>query len=176
MLKRVITALILLIPVIAAIIYLPPSLFVLLSGLILLYGGWEWTNLVNIRNTWGKIFFLLFLIIIFLIFGLLRYHLALYIGIMGWIIVAKTLLTLTYNHKNLKNTFLASKWAAIFVFAPCWIGLNLLKAHGGSEWVLAGLIIVWITDTAAYFTGKYFGKRPLAIHISPNKTIEGVIG
>lgn len=37
------------------------------------------------------------------------------------------------------------------------------------------IIITWIADTAAYFGGRAFGKRPLAPKISPNKTIEGGI-
>ena len=38
------------------------------------------------------------------------------------------------------------------------------------------LIATWATDTGAYFSGKYLGKKQLAPIISPNKTIEGAIG
>ena len=34
----------------------------------------------------------------------------------------------------------------------------------------------WCTDTAALFAGKYFGKIPMALKISPKKTVEGLIG
>lgn len=35
--------------------------------------------------------------------------------------------------------------------------------------------VTWLSDTAAYFAGRAFGRRPLAPIVSPNKTIEGGI-
>lgn len=37
-------------------------------------------------------------------------------------------------------------------------------------------MLTWVTDSGAYFVGRACGKRKLAPHISPNKTIEGSIG
>jgi phosphatidate cytidylyltransferase len=46
----------------------------------------------------------------------------------------------------------------------------------GRAWVLALVLIVWAFDTAAYFTGRQYGRHPFMAHISPSKTQEGVVG
>lgn len=46
----------------------------------------------------------------------------------------------------------------------------------GLELLLTILFSIWICDSAAYFTGKYFGKNKLWERISPKKTWEGAIG
>ena len=43
-------------------------------------------------------------------------------------------------------------------------------------WILLLILCVWAFDTGAYLAGRRFGKRPFMAHISPAKTIEGVIG
>jgi len=42
--------------------------------------------------------------------------------------------------------------------------------------VLMLLLIVWVCDSAAYYFGRMFGRRPLAPVVSPKKTWEGTIG
>ena len=49
------------------------------------------------------------------------------------------------------------------------------KEHG-SFFVLLALVIAWMSDTGAYFCGKFFGKNKLCPDISPKKTIEGFVG
>lgn len=55
-----------------------------------------------------------------------------------------------------------------------WLSLRSLE--GGREWVSFGLLVVFASDTAAFFVGRRWGRRPLAPHISPKKTREGAIG
>ncbi|MCG8324904.1 MAG: phosphatidate cytidylyltransferase, partial [Thiotrichales bacterium] len=37
------------------------------------------------------------------------------------------------------------------------------------------LVLIWVTDSAAYFSGKRWGRRKLAQRVSPGKSWEGVI-
>ena len=61
------------------------------------------------------------------------------------------------------------------VLLATWVALVELQAR--SPWlVLAAMAIVWIADTAAYFTGRAFGRRKLAPMVSPGKSWEGVYG
>ena len=70
--------------------------------------------------------------------------------------------------------------AAIMVFACIYIGYGfrflILFREMGLETILYLLVVVWSTDSGAYFVGRKFGSRPLAPEISPNKTVEGMIG
>ena len=62
-----------------------------------------------------------------------------------------------------------------------YIGLPLgalaaVRLIGGREAVLLLMATIVISDSAQYYTGRRFGKRPLAPAISPKKTVEGAIG
>lgn len=55
--------------------------------------------------------------------------------------------------------------------------LIAMRPQASSAWFLLGLLaVVWIADTAAFFTGRAFGKHKLAPSISPGKTLEGAAG
>ena len=61
-----------------------------------------------------------------------------------------------------------------------WVGIPLACAlwlrQAGPAWLLVPLIILWVQDTAAFFVGRAWGRRPLAPRISPGKTWEGAAG
>ncbi len=57
-----------------------------------------------------------------------------------------------------------------------WIGAYLIELRflsNGLWWFLLILPPVWISDSAAYFVGRTWGKTPLAPRLSPKKTWEG---
>jgi len=64
-----------------------------------------------------------------------------------------------------------------------WIGIPLVHAvllrelpdHGAALFVDV-LVGTFATDTAAYATGRMFGSHRIAPSLSPNKTLEGLVG
>ncbi len=57
----------------------------------------------------------------------------------------------------------------LYFFSPCEMG------HEGRVWLLYLVIVTKITDVGAYFGGRLFGKRKLAVDLSPGKTITGAV-
>ena len=54
--------------------------------------------------------------------------------------------------------------------------LAAVRLVEGREAVCLLLVTVIASDTAQYYTGRLFGRRPLAPRISPKKTVEGAVG
>src|SRR5206468_3985986 len=47
---------------------------------------------------------------------------------------------------------------------------------GGPSVLFLLMLTVIVSDTSQYYTGRLFGRRPLAPAVSPKKTIEGAVG
>lgn len=54
--------------------------------------------------------------------------------------------------------------------------VGLLGLHSGAAWGLMLVLVVWGYDSGAYLSGRWLGRRQLIDHISPSKTVEGLVG
>ena len=70
---------------------------------------------------------------------------------------------------------------AAAVFPLLYLGLPIgaliaIREMRGPEGLFLLMLTVMVSDTAQYYSGRMFGRTPLAPAISPKKTIEGAIG
>ncbi len=54
--------------------------------------------------------------------------------------------------------------------------IRLRCMEQGKFYILIPCVLAFLPDTGAYFAGRAFGKHKLSPVISPNKTVEGVVG
>lgn len=71
---------------------------------------------------------------------------------------------------------------AWLVAGPLYLGgmlgmlARLHQLSQGGEWVTLAMMLAWMSDTGAYFAGRFFGRTKLAPRVSPAKTVEGSAG
>lgn len=197
LLQRILTASVLAAVAITAIFTLPTLFFYLFIGIIVLIAGWEWTGLSEINTVFGKLLFLLCLIIPMLgivfwtqileIFSQLLVwpELKKYSGALEWLVFGPVLfwIVMMFLIRKFPNLLLKIElkkrykvFIGLFVLFAAWMFLTKLRAFYGAEAVMYFLGLIWIADIAAYFTGKKFGKDKLAPEISPGKTRQGMYG
>jgi phosphatidate cytidylyltransferase len=69
----------------------------------------------------------------------------------------------------------AAIFPAIYLGLPIGAMIAIRDTHGPQGLFLLMLTVV-VSDTAQYYSGRAFGRRPLAPQISPKKTVEGAVG
>jgi len=86
-------------------------------------------------------------------------------------LVACVLLFPGYRPPDAAGGFLLSCYTGLVLY------LHVLRSlPEGRTWVFLVLLSTWAADTAAYFTGRLAGRRPLVAGLSPGKTLEGAVG
>lgn len=91
-----------------------------------------------------------------------------------WIVGVGTNLALAQTTQ--RQNRLALSIFGVASLAVAWAALVDMWLYRGAWYLLSLLILVWVADIAAYFTGRAWGKRKLAPRISPGKTWVGFGG
>jgi phosphatidate cytidylyltransferase len=178
---RIVTAIVLLVFFLAALFKLPTYGWIALVIVMVMQGTAEWTHLAKLTGKSAHAYWWL--------------TLALMGGIV-WFDSGHTLM----QHAPLHLFFYAASLLLWLIVVPLWLGMGwqvrrpllmaligwgvliptglaMMDLRENSPWLLLGImVLVWVADSAAYFTGRKFGKTKLAPSISPGKTWEGVIG
>lgn len=179
--SRVITAFILLALFLTALFVLPVAAWVVLVIMMVLQGAAEWARLAKLPGRAATVYWAVTLL---MLLGLVWFdashtarqqvflHLSVYaVSALLWLIIVPTWLITGWRVRHSGLMALVG-WA---VLIPT--GLAMLDLRNISPWLLLFVMcLVWVADSAAYFSGRKFGKNKLAPSISPGKTWEGVAG
>ena len=96
-----------------------------------------------------------------------------------FLVILATFILLMVPVVNLKYTFID---VAITLLGFLYVGIFFSFIYlvnikdGGQFYVWLIFIGSWMTDTAAYYSGKFLGKTKLCPEVSPKKTVEGSLG
>lgn len=176
---RIYTILVLVPLFIAAVFYSSTTIWALILTALLLIGGWEWGALAQ----WRTLARVVYTAALLLCAGMLWMYaldysvpahtlrvIVLGCSVVFWLAIAP--LWLAQGWRVQSATAMAV--TGVVLLLPLWLALLYLHARPGLLVVL--MAIVWISDTVAFLSGKRWGRRKLAVSISPGKTWEGVYG
>ena len=186
---RIGTALVLMPLALGITLYGTQALFAGFCAVVTLIGAWEWTGIAAPRRWyWELAGLLLTALLLATCYVLLIAHyynsshvVAFYI--MGlsliWWGAALVLIMLRQSGREFSPGVLAQAVMGALTLVPAWVALvalHIQPAWRGPELVVCLFALVWCADTGAYYTGKRWGRRKLAPHVSPGKTLEGLGG
>jgi len=173
-----------LIPVVVSCTYFTSTgLFSILSAIFICMGVWEWSGLCSIKKAVPRSAYLL--TIVLLLFASYQFRdtflavLIISLSLVWWLIAL--FLVISYQKGNvlvLLESRLIKACIGAIVTVPVWLSLSILHGSGsdGKMLVLFLLILIWVADIAAYFSGRRWGKTKLSSNVSPGKTWEGLYG
>jgi len=185
---RLLAALIMTPLAVAAVLLLDTPWLVALTAVVFLAGLWEWFRLAEIDDTLHRSVLLVANLAMMVAivwasrsssgFSFVLFQLATVVGVAWWLLAMWWLKHFEFASDHDTHARMFKLAAGTLAVVPAWCALALI--HGGSSnghrWLLIALMVIWAADSGAYFAGRRFGKRKLSPRISPNKTIEGLIG
>jgi phosphatidate cytidylyltransferase len=171
---RILTALILIPLVIVGIFYASEFYFKLITAVIMLLAAWEWSRLSAYQDLARRILYVgVQAVILFVIVPYLAYDMLLKCGLVFWLLLSAYLIWA--RNKPILPMIHPVITASLgwFILSLCWVALQKLQMT--PVYLMFMLLIIWLADTAAYVSGRLWGRHLLAPTLSPKKTWEGFI-
>lgn len=180
---RILTAIFLIPLVLWGVIGLSSQWFEVITAVIFLLAAMEWTKLANYHHFFSKAIFLAIFGLTLLLLKATQWVSPLFSW--AWCAIAAVFWFFSFywiahyqgkTPRFLKQSFNRA-WMGILCLSAAWLALNLIRQlEWGREWIIFLFILIWSTDTFAYFAGRKWGSVPLAPYVSPKKTYEGFWG
>ena len=182
LLQRILTAIILIPLVVWGVLAADHWLFAAIVAAVMLLCAWEWARLAGLQTL---VLQLLYVFLCGLLIAALWFyandevhHFLILIAAGIWLGMALALFS--WRNKVLRKAAFQPFILVLGLLLLTAVWQALISLHQlqdiGPKLTLGLLILIWIADSAAYFTGKAFGRHKLAPVLSPGKTIEGMAG
>lgn len=167
------TGLAIVVGLLLAIYLAPEELWHILMVALAAAGAWEWARLIRLpKNAWQPYAGATALGAAGLVAFETYQSAYVYLPALAfWVAVAPYWL----NHSMHMANRVALGLLGWLILLPACLGMIRLRADS-PDLLLIVLGIVALADSAAYFSGRRFGRHKLAPHISPGKTWEGAAG
>jgi phosphatidate cytidylyltransferase len=177
--QRVVTALVLLPLLLAAIWYLPPTaLYAVFCGAGLV-AAWEWAGLMVPTSTPLRAGYLVLCAACMATAWLFK-DAALWFFVaaaLWWLYALGLVARYPGNFERARPGPAAMGVMGLVLLVPTMLALSSLRGMVDGQFRLLYLFfLVFAADTGAFLAGRTFGKRKLAPAVSPGKTLEGFIG
>ncbi|MCO6551684.1 MAG: phosphatidate cytidylyltransferase [Gilliamella sp.] len=192
LIHRILAAVVLIPLVVVVLFFVPLPVFSFTIILVCGLAAWEWAQFFHITKKYLKLIFsfstVILLSLLYLIPNSIELKIKLNITILSlsviwWLIALFLVTSYPTTTKYWCNSIAIKLLFAFFTIVPFFISMIELRAinyslntYTGAVWLLYVFVLVWATDTGAYFAGRNFGQRKLAPRVSPGKTVEGFIG
>lgn len=184
--KRVITAVVLALLLLGALFALPPTGIAILIGVVVTIATWELTLLLELKSLSSRIIYTLLVVglgIVGSIWILKEGSLfpVFAIAVSWWIYAFYYVVSAANENQKSGSVFdhMGSRMViGLLIMVPTWLAFLMLYITdpAAPNLLLYALLLVWVADTFAYFSGKAWGRTKLAPSISPGKSVEGVVG
>lgn len=173
--QRLITLLLLGPLVLCGIYFVNQWVFTSIVVVLVLAGGWEWSQLIPISHWIKKLIFLVVLLI-FIGLAVQWFDYWLTIGLLFWGLILWAVLTFPASQEVWGNRYIVG--GSCLLLLPLFVSVvNAIyqRSHGNSL-IIYIICLIWAADIGAYVVGKRFGHHKLIPQVSPGKTIEGTLG
>jgi len=177
LIKRLLTAVILVPLVIMAVLKLDSLEFLLVMMPVLAISSWEYSSLIKMKRWLAKVLYVSALMTAVYFLNQMPFLLMplLIVTLLWWVINSFWIISFP-RHTHYWNNYLATRLVnGFFFFVPLLISLSALHQID-STLVLLLLALIWAADSGAYFVGRAIGKNKLLPSASPGKTMEGAAG
>jgi phosphatidate cytidylyltransferase len=187
MMKRIVTAVILIPLVLLLVLKAPLYWMAIVAGIVAMLAIAEFLKLTEAYGveplrqvTYGYValFFVAVIISVSKTTPLVETSAMTYFIVVAVALAPFVFLTLAMRRRSLSSGYPAaatSVFALAYIAVPMALLIGIRQQAAGAIYVIYTLLVVWAGDIFAYFVGKSLGRHHMAPRISPKKTWEGAV-